>query len=97
MEAHFERSVPLFIMEKPDVEVFDVQEGGYKMQVFIPKSDDPSYDRYLKEAETEKTRDELKRKPPKKQGNTEALTQSIRERIEFKNREKNHENTKRFW
>lgn len=42
-----------------------IREGDREMILIIPQTGDLSYDAYLEEAETEKTKDQLKKKPPK--------------------------------
>ncbi len=68
---------------------FIVEGNGHKMRVIIPKSDDRSYDDYLIQAETEKTQNELRAKPPAtspKPGSREALGELLKERQEFNKR-----------
>ncbi len=70
---------------------FTVEENGHKMRVIIPKSDDKSYDNYLIEAETEKTRGELKRKPAPQSIKAEKrgdLVQAIKEMQVYRERRK---------
>ncbi len=85
--------------EQKGLHDFVVEENGHKMRVVIPKSDDKDYDDYLVEAETEKTRDELKHKPPPappKVGSREALVEQIKERQEY-NRRREQGYTRRYW
>ena len=49
----------------PRVRRLDVIEGGRRRIVLIPLTGDRSYDDYLREAEMEKTRDELRKLGPK--------------------------------
>lgn len=77
---------------------FDVQSNNQSMKVIIPKSDDESYDNYLIEAETEKTRDYLNKRQrrPEKPGARENLVNQIKERQEY-NRRKGQGFSKKYF
>ncbi len=81
-----------------DTYQFKVKENNHEMTVIIPKSDDRSYDKYLIEAETEKTRNELRNKPKRieKPHAREDLVGIIKERQQF-NRRKAHTVNKRYY
>lgn len=67
---------------------FKVEANNQSMNVIIPKSDDESYDNYLIEAETEKTRDYLnkRQRKPEKSGAREHLVGQVKERQEYNRR-----------
>lgn len=67
------------------------------MEVFIPQTGDLSYDRYLEEAEREKTLDQLKKSPPRapSKASKKDIGEALKEIKEFQRRKK--ENRKRFY
>jgi len=84
--------------EHPVVEQFTVRENGKEMIVVIPKSDDSSYDRQLKEAQIEKTKEQL-RKAPKKPApkiSVKERSEALREFNRFRKR-KQSEFPKRYF
>jgi len=70
-----------------ELDKFTVEENGKKMEVIIPKTGDRSYDNYLKEAEIEKTKDQLRKKPDKvKSHSNEEIKGALREYNDWKNK-----------
>lgn len=82
----------------PEIKKITVREGEHSMDVFIPQSDDRSYNDYLEEAEREKTSDELRKKPPKppQKISDKDMGAQLREYQEFKERKKRGD-IKRFY
>jgi len=70
--------------------VINVEENGRKMTVVIPDTGDKSYTDYLVEAETEKTREQLRKKPakPEPTASKDDIAGALREYREYKNRRK---------
>jgi len=62
-----------------------VKENGRERTIFLPNTGDRSYDEALREAYVEKTRDELRKMPPKEKGNMsrQDIKEYLRERREF--------------
>lgn len=58
-----------------------VSENGREQTIVVPKSDDKAYDDYIIEAETEKSRNELRKLPPKvvRREARETLAEQIKE------------------
>ena len=74
-------------MEKPpEIKRITVKEGEHETDIFIPQSEDRGYDEYLAEAETEKTSNELRKKPPKPEQKVsdKEMGELLRERAEWK-------------
>ena len=76
---------------------FTVEENGQKQIVVIPDSNDRSYDNYLKEAYTEKTREQLRKSNKQVSKLTPSeKTEAARELIAFKKRQ-NSEHKRRYF
>jgi hypothetical protein len=75
---------------------FTVEENGKKQTVIIPDTGDKSYNEALKEAYTEKTKDQLRKenKPVSKLSPSEK-TEAVKELIAFKKRKIS--GTKKFY
>ena len=74
-------------MEKPpEIKRITVKEGEHETDIFIPQSEDRGYNEYLAEAETEKTSNELRKKPPKPEQKVsdKEMGELLRERAEWK-------------
>lgn len=83
----------------PKIDKIVVEENGRKMTIAIPRSGDSSYDSYLREAEIEKTREQLRKRGPKpeaKPGSVENLAGLMRERAEYNRRKLEGPNKKYF-
>ncbi len=85
-------------MDEVKLDKFIVKENGHEMEVIIPQSGDFSYDRYLHEAEEEKTRDQLRKREPKRESkiSKQDIAQLGRELLEYKNRKRESQNRKYF-
>ncbi len=85
-------------MDAIKLDKFTVKENGREMEVVIPLSGDFSYDRYLHEAEEEKTRDQLRKREPKPKSkmSKQDMAQLGRELLEYKNRKKESPNRRYF-
>ena len=86
-------------MEKPPrIKKIKVAESGSEMNVFIPETGDKSYDDYLEEAETEKTKDQLKKKARKSKTivSQEQIGGAIKEYQEWVRRKKRGDTRKYF-
>jgi hypothetical protein len=72
----------------PRIKKITVKSNEREMNVFIPQSNDDSYNKYLEEAETEKTTNELNKKPPRPtpKASKEEIAGALREYREFKKR-----------
>ena len=76
-------------MDKPpEIKKITVKANDKEMDVFIPQSGDKSYDDYLEEAETEKTENELRKKPPRPESkmSKQEIGGALKEYQEFKKR-----------
>jgi len=79
---------------------FTVKEGEHEMEVVIPRSGDLLYDRYLEEAEREKTKEQLRKKPPKVPATPQSkqdLAEATREMLEYRNRKKYGTGNKKYY
>ncbi len=76
----------------------DVTENGQTTELFIPETGDKSYDDYIEEAETEKTRDELKHRLPREKPkySKEEIGQALRDLSDFRRRKKESPNKKYY-
>ena len=76
----------------------EVSYGGRTRVVIIPSTGDLEYDRYLEEAQKEKTLEELKKLPPKPERTTSVANVAgmLREYAEFRNRKRKGD-IKRFY
>ena len=84
-------------MEKIELNQFTVKEGDREMDVVIPLTGDTSYDRYLEEAEREKTADQLRKKPPRPvPADKKEVAGILKEIIAFRNRRQS-EHPKRYF
>ena len=81
------------------VEEVTVREGDHETTLIIPKSDDRQYDEYIKEAEIEKTREQLRNKPPRKSDpeKTKVLAEHIKEYQERLRRKQEHAGSKKYY
>lgn len=69
----------------------EIKEGDKEMDVFIPQDPkDKSYNEYLEQAEVEKTKDQLRKRPPKPKSKVskEEVSGELKERAEFDRRRK---------
>ncbi len=74
-----------------------VKENNHEMQVFIPQTGDKSYDDYIEEAEIEKTRDELRKKPHLKSNKSkEDIKKALKELSDYRRRKRENVNRKYF-
>ncbi len=82
-----------------EIKRIEVKEGNKQMDVFIPQDPkDHSYNEYLEEAEIEKTREQLKKRPDKpvsKRSKGDIATE-LKERGEFNKRRKS-DSPKKYW
>jgi hypothetical protein len=86
-------------MDKVKVESINVKEGNKEMTVVVA-SDDRQELEYLKEAEREKTSDELKSKPDKKQltkKETKERKEAVKEYNDWLLKKKNGTGNKRIF
>ncbi len=77
--------------DKPiEIKEYNVKVGDEQMDVFIPQSDDHSYNEYLEVAEIEKTKEQLKKRPPKEKGKASKsdISEVLKEKREFSRRKK---------
>ena len=73
-----------------------IKESGREMTLIIPPTGDKVWDRELEEAEVEKTRDELRKMPPRPQGKSkEEVAGALKEYSQFIKRQKN--GTKKYF
>ncbi len=82
-----------------EIKKVTVEESGKKVDILIPQDpDDHSYNEYLEEAEIEKTKDQLKKRPdkPKSKHSKEDITGALKEYQEFVKRQRG-EHSKRYF
>lgn len=80
-----------------------INENGREMTVFYPKSEDKGEEEALREYAIEKTREDLRKQPTKppptksKEEIGSALKEFVQWRNERKEREQNHQNTRKYY